>query len=133
MGGGTATRHQPTGSAAAWSPCPLTTRSPTGALIRASSTLPCCHHDPVELVQIGKHLSGGVSQIGRRPRQDAMEYLQTGARRSSTEIIGAFHAHRGPRRPPIADRRTSNTELNAIPISGSSKMSGCDGNPRLTG
>jgi nicotinamidase-related amidase len=72
----------------------------------------CVHYTFVDAHQHDYHVRvatdavGGSTEAAHQASLDAMEYLQTGALRSSTEIIGAFHAHRGPRRPPIAGPAT---------------------------
>lgn len=72
----------------------------------------CVHYTFVDAHQHDYHVRvatdavGGSTEAAHEASLDAMEYLQTGALRSSTEIIEAFRAYRGPRRPPIAGPAT---------------------------
>jgi nicotinamidase-related amidase len=68
----------------------------------------CVHYTFVDAHQHDYHVRvaadavGGSTEAAHQASLDAMEYLQIGALRSSTEIIEAFRAYSGPRRPPIA-------------------------------
>jgi len=67
----------------------------------------CVHYTFVDAHQHDYHVRvatdavGGSSQAAHDASLNAMEYLQTGALRSSVEIIAAFRAYDGPQRPPV--------------------------------
>jgi nicotinamidase-related amidase len=72
----------------------------------------CVHYTFVDAHQHDYHVRvaadavGGSSQAAHDASLTAMEYLQTGALRSTEDIVAAFQAYDGPRRPPVADRAT---------------------------
>ncbi len=67
----------------------------------------CVHYTFVDAHQHDYHVRvaadavGGSSQAAHDASLNAMEYLQTGALRSTDEIVAAFRGHDGPRRPPV--------------------------------
>ncbi len=67
----------------------------------------CVHYTFVDAHQNDYHVRvaadavGGSSQAAHDASLNAMEYLQTGALRSTEEIVAAFSAFDGPRRPPV--------------------------------
>jgi nicotinamidase-related amidase len=67
----------------------------------------CVHYTFVDAHQHDYHVRvaadavGGSSQAAHDASLNAMEYLQTGALRSSDEIVAAFRAYDGPQRPPV--------------------------------
>jgi len=67
----------------------------------------CVHYTFVDAHQHDYHVRvaadavGGSSQAAHDASLNAMEYLQTGALRSSVEIVAAFNAYDGPQRPPV--------------------------------
>ncbi len=67
----------------------------------------CVHYTFVDAHQHDYHVRvaadavGGSSQAAHDASLNAMEYLQTGALRSTDEIVAAFRAYGGPRRPPV--------------------------------
>ncbi len=52
-------------------------------------------------VRVAADAVGGSSQAAHNASLNAMEYLQTGALRSTEEIVAAFRTFDGPRRPPV--------------------------------
>ena len=68
----------------------------------------CVHYSFVDAhqhdyrVRVAEDVVGGSVQAAHDASLIAMEYLQTGALRPSTEIIAAFRAYDGPRRPGVA-------------------------------
>ncbi len=67
----------------------------------------CVHYTFVDAhqhdyhVRVARDVVGGSSQAAHDAALTAMEYLQTGALRDSTEIIEAFASCQGSRRPPV--------------------------------
>ena len=67
----------------------------------------CVHYTFVDAhqhdyhVRVAEDVVGGSSQAAHDASLRAMEYLQTGALRSSAEIITAFAAYDGPKRPGV--------------------------------
>ncbi len=68
----------------------------------------CVHYTFVDAhqhdyhVRVARDVVGGSGQAAHDASLTAMEYLQTGALRSSEEIIAAFAAYSGPGRPGVA-------------------------------
>ena len=67
----------------------------------------CVHYTFVDAhqhdyhVRVAQDVVGGSSQEAHDASLRAMEYLQTGALRDSSEIIAAFGAYEGDPRPPV--------------------------------
>lgn len=67
----------------------------------------CVHYTFVDAhqhdyhVRVARDIVGGSSQEAHDASLRAMEYLQTGALRDSSEIIAAFRAYGGEPRPPV--------------------------------
>lgn len=67
----------------------------------------CVHYTFVDAHQHDYHVRvaadavGGSSQAAHDASLNAMEYLQSGALRSSEDIVAAFRAYQGPPRPPV--------------------------------
>ena len=68
----------------------------------------CVHYTFVDAhqhdyhVRVAEDVVGGSRQAAHDASLAAMEYLQTGALRSSAEIVAAFEAYDGPTRPGVA-------------------------------
>lgn len=68
----------------------------------------CVHYTFVDAhqhdyrVRVAQDVVGGSVQAAHDASLTAMEYLQTGALRSSAEIVEAFRAYSGPARPGVA-------------------------------
>ena len=68
----------------------------------------CVHYTFVDAhqhdyrVRVARDVVGGSVQTAHDASLTAMEYLQTGALRTSAEIVEAFRAYDGPRRPSVA-------------------------------
>jgi nicotinamidase-related amidase len=73
----------------------------------------CVHYTFVDAHQHDYHVRvaadavGGSSQAAHDASLTAMEYLQTGALRTSQEIVSAFRAYGGPSRPPVGGPRVA--------------------------
>jgi nicotinamidase-related amidase len=71
----------------------------------------CVHYTFVDAHQHDYHVRvaadavGGSSQAAHDASLNAMEYLQTGALRSTDEVVAAFGSYDGPRRPPVGGPR----------------------------
>jgi nicotinamidase-related amidase len=71
----------------------------------------CVHYTFVDAHQHDYHVRvaadavGGSSQSAHDASLTAMEYLQTGALRTSADVIAAFEAYDGPTRPPVGGAR----------------------------
>lgn len=67
----------------------------------------CVHYTFVDAhqhdyhVRVAKDIVGGSSQAAHDAALIAMEYLQTGALRASSELVAAFHSYEGPGRPAV--------------------------------
>ena len=67
----------------------------------------CVHYTFVDAhqhdyrVRVAVDAVGGSSQAAHDASLNAMEYLQTGALRSTEEIVAAFNGFDGPARPPV--------------------------------
>lgn len=72
----------------------------------------CVHYTFVDAhqhdyhVRVAQDVVGGSSQEAHDAALRAMEYLQTGALRDSSEILVAFRAYQGPSRPPVQPTAT---------------------------
>lgn len=73
----------------------------------------CVHYTFVDAHQHDYHVRvaadavGGSSQAAHDASLNAMEYLQTGALRTSEEIVEAFRAYDGPPRPAVGGARAT--------------------------
>jgi len=67
----------------------------------------CVHYTFVDAhqhdyhVRVAEDAVGGSSQSAHDASLTAMEYLQTGALRSTEDIVDAFRSYHGPGRPPV--------------------------------
>ena len=67
----------------------------------------CVHYTFVDAHQHDYHVRvaadavGGSSQAAHDASLNAMEYLQTGALRTTADVVAAFRAYDGARRPPV--------------------------------